>query len=142
MEAFHSAFAHSAAPVCYNGDIFSPSDLRRLTDRQPSLDRVMLGRGIVTDPGLLEQIKSGNPITKERFLGFHDHLYQSFKGFFLPISGERVVLYKMKEYWSYMIAMFPDSKKWRKKIQRSQTLQAYEEAVAALFRECTFYVEP
>ncbi len=48
----------------------------------------------------------------------------------------------MKEYWSYMIAMFPDSKKWRKKIQRSQTLQAYEEAVAALFRECTFYVEP
>lgn len=142
MEAFHRAFAHSEAPVCYNGDIFSPSDLRRLTDRQPSLDRVMLGRGIVTDPGLLEQIKSGNPITKERFLGFHDHLYQSFKGFFLPISGERVVLYKMKEYWSYMIAMFPDSKKWRKKIQRSQTLQAYEEAVAALFRECTFYVEP
>ena len=142
MEAFSKAFLQSANPVCYNGDIYTPSDLKRLTDRHPSLDRVMLGRGIVTDPGLLEQIKTGIPITKERSQGFHDHLYHSFRDFFLPISGEHVVLYKMKEYWSYMIAMFPDSKKYRKKIERSQTLIAYEAAVLSLFNECPFVVRP
>jgi hypothetical protein len=41
----------------------------------------------------------------------------------------------MKELWSYMILMFPDNAKHLKRIKKSQSLHAYEEAVACLFSE-------
>ena len=42
----------------------------------------------------------------------------------------------MKEMWEYMIGLFPDSKKQKKRILKSQNLAEYEAAVRDLIREC------
>lgn len=138
MDAFDKGFSHSLSPVCYNGDIFTADDHKKLVERYPELDSVMLGRGIVTNPGLLAHIKTGEPVALDAYREFHDRLYQGYKEQFLVSSGERVVLFKMKEVWCYMISMFRDSKRHEKKIKKSQSLREYEAAVGALFREGDF----
>ena len=138
MKCFREGFLHSHAAVCYNGDIFTLADYEKLTKEYPALERVMLGRGLVANPGLGAQIQTGRPGTKENIRNFHDHLYQAYKELLLSASGERVVLFKMKEIWCYMIFMFSDSKKWEKKIKKAQSLKDYEAAVSSLFRECGF----
>ena len=135
MAIFAEGFLHSASPVCYNGDIFTAADEGRLTARFPALDRIMLGRGIAANPGLLYEIQTKEPVAKDKLWQFHQQLYHGYKDFFLPTSGERVVLFKMKEIWSYMISGFSDSRQWEKKIKKAQTLRTYEEAVASLFEE-------
>ncbi len=95
MDGFHKGFLHSACPVCYNGDIFSAADFRRLRETYPTLDRVMLGRGIITNPGLLSEIQTGNPISLDQFMQFHEEIYRDYQVIFLGSSGARVVLFKM-----------------------------------------------
>lgn len=138
MNAFDEGFLHSLSPVCYNGDIFTVADYEHLTASYPSLERVMLGRGIVANPGLCGSLKTGEPVSKDAYRDFHDRLYSRYKEQFLESSGERVVLFKMKEVWCYMISMFKDSKRHEKKIKKSQSLGEYETAVSSLFRECEF----
>lgn len=138
LDAFTKGFSHSFSPVCYNGDIFTVSDYHRLIKRYPALDRVMLGRGIVANPGLLRQIQTGTPVSREQLKEFHDRLYDGYRDFFLATSGQRVILFKMKEFWSYMICMFPDSKKQEKRIKKAGSLSEYETAAAALFRDGCF----
>ncbi len=138
MKCFREGFLHSHAAVCYNGDIFTLADYEKLTKEYPALERVMLGRGLVANPGLGAQIQTGCPGTKENIRNFHNHLYQAYQELLLSASGERVGLFKMKESWGYMIFMFSDSKKWEKKIKKAQSLKDYEAAVSSLFRECEF----
>ena len=51
------------------------------------------------------------------------------------LSGERDVLFRMKELWYYMGFLFTNPEKYVKKIKKAQRLCDYEEAVRALFRE-------
>ncbi len=63
---------------------------------------------------------------------FHDRIYNDYKNI---LSGERNVLFKMKELWFYMINVFTDNDKYAKKIKKSQRLSDYDEAVFRLFEE-------
>lgn len=138
MHVFREGFLHSLNSVCYNGDIFTVSDSERLKAEYPSLEYIMLGRGIIANPGLLKEIRTGTAVTREEVFRFHRRLYHGYRDAFLSASGERVVLFKMKEIWSYMTALFPDSRRWEKKIKKAQSLNAYEEAVSSLFEEGNF----
>lgn len=137
MEAFRGGFEGSRVPVCYNGDIFTVSDYLALSGEYPKLDRVMLGRGIISNPGLLDQIVAegmGNQVFtgKETLKQFHQMVYEGYREI---ISGDRNVLFKMKELWACMIQIFSDDGKYSKKIKKSQRLDEYEAAVSAVFRE-------
>lgn len=50
-------------------------------------------------------------------------------------SGEKNVLFKMKELWFYLGDLFTDSAPYIKKIRKAQNFHAYLEAVEALFEE-------
>ena len=58
-EADRAAFAnylpHCRMPVCYNGDITTPTQLKALEAEFPNLSGIMVGRGIIADPALLRQ---------------------------------------------------------------------------------------
>lgn len=135
IHIFQEGFLHSRNPVCYNGDIFTIDDYNRLRREFPTMERIMLGRGIIRNPGLLMEITDGCPVTKKKLFAFHQSVYLGYQKLLLSSSGERVVLFKMKELWSYMIASFPDSKRCEKKIKKSVSLESYEEAVSMLFYE-------
>ena len=149
LEAFALGMGKSACPVCYNGDITSAGSLQAVSARFPELDRVMIGRGVLADPFLLERVEAagkavcmgdgadsaalpGSKEQRERLRRFHDALFTEYRR---VMSGDRNVLFKMKELWSYLILCFQDDGKYLKKIGKARTAGEYEAAVTAVFGE-------
>ena len=132
MDVFRDALSLSKNPVCYNGDIFTKSDYDNVTKLFPDLKAVMVGRGILANPGLMNEIKGSHIIDKKTMKSFHDEILNSYLGLYPQDIG---ALFKMKELWSYMIYIFSDSKEYLKKIRMSQNLTEYNEAVEKLFCE-------
>jgi tRNA-dihydrouridine synthase len=92
----------------------------------------MLGRGILANIGLMNEIKCNTYIDKELLKNFHDEILNQYVELF---NDDKNALFKMKELWSYMIHIFSDNKKYAKKIKKSQKLTEYNEAVISLFTE-------
>lgn len=132
LKIFRHALEVSKNPVCYNGDIFSIQAYDAFAAEFPTVDTLMLGRGLLTNPGLAREIMNHTVIDKALLKEFHDRVYAGYQG---VLFGEKNVLYKMKELWFYLIQGFTDSAKYGKKIRKSERLSDYEEAVASLFRE-------
>jgi len=130
LSAFAEAFAQSRNPVCYNGDIFCVEDYRRIREKFPELGAVMTGRGVLADPALARELRGGEKLTKSEFRKFHDLVYHTYRE---EVSGDRNVLFKMKELWFYMAPLFSDNKKYLKKIKKSEKCVVYESAVMELF---------
>lgn len=130
-EIFMEAAAKSRHRICYNGDLFTKQEIERFREECPSVSRIMLGRGMVANPGLL-QLLAGDAVTKRSLLAFHDQLLAEYGEL---LSGDRNLLFKMKELWFYMIRMFADSKREEKKLKKVQKLSEYREIVQRLFAE-------
>lgn len=131
-EAFQKGFLMCKHPVCYNGDIFTAADFEEFHRDFPEVDRVMFGRGLMANPQLIEQIRHGENQDKKRWKEFHDEVCSGYEEI---MSGERNVLFKMKELWNYMIPAFEDADKATKKIKKSVRLQEYKRIVDDLFRD-------
>ena len=95
LEVFSSALEASKNPVVYNGDIFTAADYRRFREQFPSVERIMLGRGLIMDPELGEKLlkieaeETGmDRVCKEtedgpdlvRLRQFHDALFEGLRG--------------------------------------------------------------
>lgn len=132
LEIFKEGLIKSKNPVCYNGDINLEKDYKSLIQNFPGLDRVMIGRGLIRNPGLIQELTGNEGVNKEILKEFHDTVYSAYKQ---VIQGDRNVLFKMKEIWIYMIDMFTDNSKYIKKIKKSDRFYDYEAAVNSLFRE-------
>lgn len=129
---FKEALNLSKNRVCYNGDIFTVQDYRDFLSDFPSVETVMLGRGLLRNPGLIGDILNKTKIEKKIVKDFHDMIYEDYKK---VLFGDKNVLYRMKELWSYMIELFSDNAKYAKKIRKSERLYEYDEVVLSLFRE-------
>lgn len=132
MDVFKAALAESKNPVCYNGDIFTAQGYEQFKAICPEVELIMLGRGLIANPGLITEITTGEVIDKAVLKAFHDKMYEGYQGI---MSGDRNVLFKMKESWFYMMHIFSNSEKYAKKIRKAQKLQDYEAAVNSLFEE-------
>ena len=132
-EIFEAAMAAKEFPVCYNGDIFGKADYEQLMQQFPTLDRIMIGRGLLQNPGLAREIQGGAPLSKEEAKAYHDEIYARYQQ---VMFGEKNLLFKMKEFWVYQMESFNDTVKAAKKIRKSQRIYQYEEAVNELFEKC------
>ena len=132
MDVFRDALSLSRSPVCYNGDIFTKSHYEKVTELFPDLKAVMIGRGILANPGLMNEIKGSGVIDKKTMKSFHDEVLNAYIDLYPQDIG---ALFKMKELWSYMIYIFSDNKEYLKEIRMSQNLKEYNEAVERLFYE-------
>lgn len=120
--------------VCYNGDIFTTVDFQTVSGENPECERYMLGRGLLWNPQLAEGIVSGRMTEFDlvRFEQFHDEIVSGYREY---ISGDRNVLFRMKELWGYWKDLFPADKKHFKKIRKASTLMEYGQEVRMLFEE-------
>ena len=140
MNAFKEGFEKSRHSVCYNGDIFRRKDCDRLVKEYPDLDKIMMGRGIMMNPFLMEEIADGTSQKvsgkmsadrkADRLEKFHRLLCD---GYTHVMSGDRPVLFKMKELWGFLIHSCPEEEKLMKKIRKAQHLAEYEGVVSELF---------
>ncbi len=124
MEAFDIMAKALKCPVCYNGDIRTPEDLRNVLAKRPWISRVMIGRGLIADPGLGNEIRSG--LKDEKLPVFLDRLKEEYVKI---LSGERDVLFKLKEIWGYIGQNMQGVEKGLKAIKKSSTLSQYDAAV-------------
>ena len=132
LKIFKEALMSSKNPVCYNGDLFTVKEYEAFTADFPGVDTVMIGRGLITNPGLIADINNKTRLDKQLLKDFHDRVYEDYKK---VLYGDVNVLHKMKELWLYMIMMFSDNAKYIKKIKKADRLFEYDEAVASLFLE-------
>ena len=96
------------------------------------IDRIMLGRGIIANPGLLYEIKNNETVSKDKIKEFHDKLLENHLEVY---SNERGILFKLKEIWAYMIHIFTNSREYNIELKKSQNISEYKEIVERLFRE-------
>ena len=135
LEAFSLAMQEISVPLCYNGDIIDTESFKKVCVKLPSINRVMIGRGMFRDPSLIARLK-GTPYDateyKSRLREFHDEIYHGFRSIF---SGEKDALFRMKEVWSYLRFAFEDSDKYWKKIRKVQHHPDYVILINQLFSE-------
>lgn len=132
LDVFRDAVRLSKIPLCYNGDICTKSDDERIRSEFPDISHIMIGRGILSDPGLLAELRGEQRPGKQTVRAFHDQIYSDYQE---VMSGERNILFKMKELWGYLNHSFTNSEKYAKKIRKAERLYRYEEVVDALFAE-------
>ncbi|CUU48786.1 tRNA dihydrouridine synthase [Clostridium beijerinckii] len=132
LNVFRDALSLSNNPVCYNGDIFTINDYNKLVADFPEVNTVMLGRGILANPGLINIIKNDININKNILKDFHDEILNRY----IDVFPEDIyAINRMKELFGYMIYIFSDNKEYAKKIRSAQKLSDYTEAVQSLFTE-------
>ncbi len=142
-DMFAEAVRISRNPLCYNGDIFTVAEYKKFRETFPSVERVMIGRGLLVNPALVQEAElleggmeetaeCGSAAAKKTIRNFHDRLYAQYRE---ELSGETPLLYKMKELWSYMVCLFTDYEKYWKKIKKVSRLCDYNEIIRRLFTE-------
>lgn len=128
LDMFEMALERSRNPVCYNGDIRTCEDYQRLRERFPTVDRIMIGRGMIADPGLVRQIRTGEKLSETERIAFAERLREAYE----EIMPGDPALYKMKEVWSYMCQDHPDGAKLWKKIKKAGSLSEYNNIIDSL----------
>ena len=129
LTVFEEAMKLSRNPVCYNGDIFTKQDYENLLQRFSTLDKVMLGRGIIGNPGLAEEVRNGTETDRKKVKDFHNELLTAYSSL---LSGDKNILYKMKSFWVYMGDFYCDEKT-AKKIKKVKRLEEYKSVVDGIW---------
>ncbi len=130
-DVFAYAYEHSKNPICYNGDLRSVVDVRKLVQEYPNLQTVMMGRGLIADPALVSRLQ-GYVVTKEQIRNFYQDLFHAYQQW---LSGDTPLLHKMKELWIFMAESFTNSEPYLKKIKKTSRLAEYQGIVEKLFEE-------
>lgn len=128
--AFRLAVQESQHPLCYNGDLFTVTDYQKFCATFPQINAVMLGRGILRNPGLIDEMQGGAPASKQTLKQFHDEILNGYRAVF---SGDQPVLFKMKELWVYLLPLLDPEQRYAKKIRKADKISAYEQLIAPLF---------
>lgn len=127
-DVFETALERSVNPVCYNGDINSKEDFDRFCERFPTVERVMIGRGLISNPGLVRELKTGQKMQWDEYLEFAAAMQSAYE----DVMPEIPVLFKMKEIWSYMSQAHPECVKVWKKIKKTKKLSEYNRVIQLL----------
>ena len=127
---FARAMDDSPFPVCYNGDLITVEGVQRIEERYPHIEGMMLGRGLVGDPALVQKLQGGPAAHKTQLRAMHDKIYE---GYCSAFGSQRNAMMRMKELWYYHIALFDNSEPWEKKLKKVTEPQRYAQIVNAIF---------
>ena len=170
VERFKALIPFINAPLVYNGDIFSVESFERIegilnngpstgSGTCKSVDLFMLGRGLLANPFLAEEIKTSviarrddeaiqesvsldcfvprNDAKRvtERTNRLHNYVLDLYEDRLRHAGGSPKVLGRMKELWSYLMNSFEEPQVVWRKIKKLNALKDYEEAVETIFKE-------
>ena len=125
MEMFGFAVENSKNPLCYNGDILTLSQAEALHAQYPQVGAVMIGRGLVADPGML----SGG--TDVRALeGFMNELMAVYE---VEFGGSRNAIVRLKENWGFLHSRFEGSEKLWKRLRKTTDAAEFKAITAEIF---------
>ncbi|MBR3645247.1 MAG: tRNA-dihydrouridine synthase family protein [Lachnospiraceae bacterium] len=129
ITTFKYACAHSTNPLVYNGNINSVKDYNMLLDGI-NANVIMLGRGLIGNPNLVNELNGKEPITKQQLADYLDSIMDAYRPY---CPSDNNILFKLKEFWTYVSVNFEDSHKAAKLIRKAQTLEKYRQAADTVF---------
>lgn len=129
MEGFQCALEHSKNPLCYNGNLNTLQELSDFSRDYPQVESLMLGRGLIGDPGMLQ---GSNPQILEEF--FAELLERYTEAF----GSSRNAMFRLKENWRYFLCHFEGSEKLGKKLRKTTDLQEYKSITHEIFTSLPF----
>ena len=118
MEVFRYCVENSKNPICYNGNLNSLQEIENFSKDFPAVEAVMLGRGLLGDPGML----CSNGTTIEALELFTDELLFTYVELF---GGARNAMFRMKENWSFLLCRFEGSEKLGKQLRKTTDITEY-----------------
>ena len=135
VERFASLIPFINIPLVYNGDIFSVDSFKRISETVQPVNQFMLGRGILANPFLAEDICMDVSNVSERTECLHAYVLDLYEDRLRHAGGNPKVLGRMKELWSYLMNSFEEPQAVWRKIKKINALKEYEEAVEIIFKE-------
>jgi len=131
---FSEALTLVKHPMVYNGDLFSETDLERLSLLFPEQNSWMIGRGSLIMPALASRLRGDIVDPKElrrKMREFHDRLLDAYSA---RLQGDSHILMKMNQFWTYFCESFDNPHKAMKLVKKSSNLVKYNAAVVEIFR--------
>ncbi len=135
MKRFKAIIPVINAPLVYNGDIVSVESFERIRDLVQPVKQFMLGRGLLANPFLAEEIQGGTYSASERTKRLHAYVLDLYEDRLRHAGGSPKVLGRMKELWSYLMNSFEEPQVVWRKIKKINALKEYEDAVETIFKE-------
>lgn len=116
LDAFQYAVDNTSIPLCYNGNLFCQDDIEGIIRKFPSVSALMLGRGLVADPGMVARLHGHNT---DMYLlrQFHRDLCNEYSVVFGNTSA---ALPRMKAIWSCMLPSFQNGETFRKQLIKAK----------------------
>lgn len=125
MEMFGYAVDGSKNPLCYNGDIRSLSQAEALRSQYPQIGSIMIGRGLIADPGML----SGGT-DRKALEGFMNALMAVYEAEF---GGSRNAIFRLKENWGFLHDRFEGCDKLWKRLRKTTDAEEFKRITAEIF---------
>lgn len=119
MDAFRCCVEVSKNPICYNGDIVSRRQAEELQKEFPTVEAVMIGRGLIGDPGMLMPGGTG----RDALEGFLNELMDEYVAAF---GGPRNAMFRLKENWGFLIHKFENSGKLWKALRKTTDINEFK----------------
>ena len=130
LEAIDSLDKLTTIPIIYNGDIKTKEDIEYIKKRFPYIKGIMLGRGIVQHPDILEDLDDDTRINK--IANYFKELYQ----ISLSNFGWNNTKYYGKEIWSLLIDSFDIPKDLQKRLFNSTKEYEFNSAFEEILSTC------
>lgn len=124
--AFAYALRHSKAPVCYNGNLNTLTDIKTIFEEHPALKAVMLGRGLIGDPGMCSPCGT----KRDTLEAFFTELLEEY---LIAFGGSRNAMFRLKEHWRYLLCKFEGSEKLVKRLRKTTDLEEYKALTKEIF---------
>ena len=137
LPCFQNICKCSKLPLVYNGDVETGEDILFLQEKFPRIQGIMCGRGLLSNPALFREARGGKVLEEGEFKDFLSLVEENFAK---EIQGERNILAKYKEFWSYFAKSYQGGEKGLKEIRKAKNLAEYKAAKYRFFAESHFQV--
>ncbi len=126
LDAFRYALEESKAPLCYNGSLCTKAQIADFSKAFPQVGAVMLGRGLIGDPGLF----TPGGTTAKALAQFHDGLLEEYISAF---GSARNAMFRMKENWRHWLCKFENAEKLGKRLRKTTDIAEYKAITGEIF---------
>ncbi|PLX07947.1 MAG: hypothetical protein C0598_12850 [Marinilabiliales bacterium] len=133
-EVFEKVIDKCKIPLVYNGDIFTKQDFDDFQSDFKTVDKWMIGRGLLRNPFLPAIIKGYEvPDIEEQKAYIYKFVTDLYLAYSKKMNGQAHVINVMKEYWSFLSYSFDNQQKVFNLIKKTKSPEEYENAVARVF---------
>ncbi|MDR0206859.1 MAG: tRNA-dihydrouridine synthase family protein [Bacteroidales bacterium] len=136
LDTFELFYNTTPYKIVYSGDIYNIECFKYLQNRFPKIENWMLGRGIIQNPFLAEQIveigqtnvqsrQDTYPSNKFRFINF----YNEYSELLLTLRNEKIALGALKELWHYFSVLLNLGTDELKKLLQINDFKTFHERI-------------